>query len=390
MSSLPRVAFVAHLGGCSGGAELYLLETALARHAAGNHDVVVVAPGVGELSDRLRAHGVRVEIADNGWWSTFEDPPGSGARLHKREALRCLRETPRWTANILRVLREVRPDVVCSNTVVIPAGAFAAARLRIPHVWLVHEFGRIDQRLPFVLGDNISLTLIGATSAVVLCSSRALAEFCATRVRRRKITIIPYGIETPVGKVVKPRGTAPLRLVLLGRVAHGKGHPDAIRAVAIVRRRGVDVRLRIVGGTESHEYVHELRDLARELDVSDDVEFAGFCDDLVHEIDAADVALMCSTAEAFGRVTVEYQRRGRPVIGTATGGTPELVRDGERGLLYAPGDAVALADRISLLATNASLLEALSRGALEWSSEHCLMTDYVERFSSVLHVAMAS
>ena len=55
---------------------------------------------------------------------------------------------------------------------------------------------------------------------------------------------------------------------------------------------------------------------------------------------------MCSRAEAFGRVTVEAMKLGLPVIGAARGATPELVRDGWNGLLYAHGDANELAGKI--------------------------------------------
>ena len=59
-----------------------------------------------------------------------------------------------------------------------------------------------------------------------------------------------------------------------------------------------------------------------------------------------DVGLTCSVAEAFGRVTVENMLAGLCVIGSDTGGTPEIILDGETGLLYRQGDPASLAEKI--------------------------------------------
>src|SRR5690606_28010068 len=108
-------------------------------------------------------------------------------------------------------------------------------------------------------------------------------------------------------------------------------------------RQGVDVELEIVGdGRES--YGATLRAIVDELNVGDRVRFAGYQDDPFPLMKAADAVLVCSTAEAFGRVTVEAFLAGRPVIGAASGGTAELIEQGG-GLTYTPGDVDGLAGR---------------------------------------------
>jgi glycosyltransferase involved in cell wall biosynthesis len=121
--------------------------------------------------------------------------------------------------------------------------------------------------------------------------------------------------------------------------------------------------------------------------VSDAVTGVGPVEDVVAEIDKAHAALMCSRSEAFGRVTVEYLRRGRPVIGTRSGGTPELIDDGRTGLLYSPGDTRALADRIESLASSNLVLKELSRNALERTANRFLYSDYVHDFCGILEGA---
>jgi glycosyltransferase involved in cell wall biosynthesis len=85
-----------------------------------------------------------------------------------------------------------------------------------------------------------------------------------------------------------------------------------------------------------------LRAVAREAGVEDRVALHGPTDDLVPWLDRAGVVLVPSRFEAFGRITVEAFKRGRPVVGAATAGTAHLLAEG-RGRTYEPGDDVALA-----------------------------------------------
>jgi glycosyltransferase involved in cell wall biosynthesis len=88
-------------------------------------------------------------------------------------------------------------------------------------------------------------------------------------------------------------------VILVGRGVPGKGLEDAIRALAIVRRRGVDARLRIVGPV-ADEDKDGCTALSVTCGVTDAVTLTGWVDDLLAEIDRAHVALMCSRSEAFG------------------------------------------------------------------------------------------
>ena len=65
-----------------------------------------------------------------------------------------------------------------------------------------------------------------------------------------------------------------------------------------------------------------------------------------------DIGLVCSKAEAFGRVTIEYMLAGMLVIGTNTGGTPELIQNAQTGLLYQQGDYNSLVDQLDWVSNN--------------------------------------
>jgi glycosyltransferase involved in cell wall biosynthesis len=114
--------------------------------------------------------------------------------------------------------------------------------------------------------------------------------------------------------------------------------------------------------------------------VDDRIELVGFTDDPTESVLTSHVALTCSRMEAFGRATVEAMKLGRPVVGAASGGTLELVRDGWNGLLYTPGDTAALAGRIERLDRDRALLRELAANARSWAAA----TFTTQRFTDAL------
>jgi glycosyltransferase involved in cell wall biosynthesis len=378
-----RVAFVAHEGS-DGGADLLLYELVCGLEQSALCTTMVVVPRDGYLAAALREAGVSVAIANYRWWCSHHQEETVSFSLTAKRALYHARRLGPAAAIVARSLGEFSPDLVASNTCVISAGALAAARMRVPHVWLAQEIGREDQRLTFFFGYGISMRLLGAGSRIVVAISNAVGRALARYVAPRKIHVLHAPCLTPPGLRVNPRGDGdPLRLVLLGRGNAQKGVEEAIRAVGLVRSHGVDARLRVVGVRDLRDHAR-WRQLSVDIGVSEAVAVAGRVDDVLLEIDHAHIGLMCSRLEAFGRVSVEFLRRGRPVIGTRSGGTPELVEDGVTGLLYDPGDYRALANRVERLAASNATLTALSEAALKRNVDRYVLSNYLTRLFDLL------
>lgn len=135
-------------------------------------------------------------------------------------------------------------------------------------------------------------------------------------------------------------------IMLPGRLTRWKGQSVLIDAVAKLGRP--DVLALLVGADQGRaEYRRELETRIRTLGVEGQVAIVGHCNDMAAAYMMADVVVSASTEpEAFGRVIVEAQAMGRPVIVSAIGAVKETVRDGETGLVVPPGDAAALAAAI--------------------------------------------
>jgi glycosyltransferase involved in cell wall biosynthesis len=143
-------------------------------------------------------------------------------------------------------------------------------------------------------------------------------------------------------------------IMLPGRLTRWKGQTVLIHALAALGRR--DVRCLLVGADQGRQgYADELKRLIRRRGLTDIVHIVGDCNDMPAAYMLADVVVSASTdAEAFGRVIVEGQALGRPVIATDHGAGRETVVEGRTGLLVPPGDVDALAgaiDRILAMGT---------------------------------------
>lgn len=371
-----RLVFASHSASAGGGAELALLELSEGLRRRGV-DVHAVLPGDGPLRGRFEAIGVEtsVEPRFRGWVRPANEPLRSPERLAAAHALAVV--------SLARTLRRLRPDAVVTNTLAIPAAALAARLLRIPHIWCVHEFGDRDHGFTFDLGRARTLRLIGTLSRRVVVNSHAVEAALRPFVPPERLRLVRYAVSV-VDRAPARAASHPLfRAVLVGTKAPSKGQEDAIRASALLRAGGEPVELRLVGGGDP-AYVPVLERMARDLGVTEDVALLPETDDPFAQFAWADVALVCSRAEAFGRVTVEAMKLGCPVVGARAAGTAELIRDDWNGLLYEPGDPADLSDRIALLRARPQLAARLAGTARTWAHEQFSAERYARDFLAVV------
>ncbi len=248
----------------------------------------------------------------------------------------------------------------------IGSAAFASRCCRIPHVYYVHEFGREDHGFNFDLGSGLTYTLMDKLSHRIVANSNAVARKLQKEISSEKIRIVSYAVEIPEHDPVPPISDGAFRLILVGRMIPSKGQEDAIRALSMLVQKGLTVQLLLLG-TAGREYQRVLHNMAERLGVSQHVQFADFTHDPFSQILRSHLTLMCSRNEAFGRVTVEAMKLGKPVVGANSGGTSELIQHGFNGLLYKPGDVQELSQNIETFYQNRDLLAQMGRNAREWS-----------------------
>jgi glycosyltransferase involved in cell wall biosynthesis len=291
----------------------------------------------------------------------------------------------RASARLADLAQAHHVDVVLTNTITMPAGSFAARRSRVPHAWYLHEYGRLDHQQIFHWGEWSSVRAISVLSARVLVNSETLKLHYAQSIPGSKIVVVPYSVEVPSMATAAPAANGRFRLILLGEKKAGKGQHDAVRALACLNARGLRCELALVGGADP-AYEASLRREATTLGLESQIDFIDFDPDRFDRLSRADVALMCSRFEAFGRVTVEAMKLGRPVVGARAGATPELVRDGENGLLYRVDDPEDLAAKVEILYRDPDLRRSMGARGRAWAN----MNFTRERYGLALENALGN
>jgi glycosyltransferase involved in cell wall biosynthesis len=360
MSAAPQVLFVDHAG-VLGGAELSLLDLAAAFGTRG--EVLLLADG--PFRAALSARGVVVHV----------ESLGALARVKKETRV----PHPASAVDAIRVARRVAArargrDLVYANSqkafvVAAAAGLFA----RKPVVWHLRDI----LAAPHFSATNVraATALANLRAARVIANSQATADaFVAAGGRESLVRVVHNGIDPAPFDAVTGDDAAAMRkeigiepgefvIALFGRFHPWKGQQVVLEALA----RLPSVHALIVGAPLFGEEVFEsaLHAQAERLGVATRAHFLGFRRDIPSLMAAADVIVHASVyPEPFGRVVVEGMLAGRPVVATRAGGIPEIVTDGESGVLVAPNDPVEMADAIAALrADPARAARIASRGA---------------------------
>jgi glycosyltransferase involved in cell wall biosynthesis len=240
---------------------------------------------------------------------------------------------------LAREVRRFRPHVV--HSFLFPANLLAAAVGRatgVPRI-VVSQRSSYEATLSPIWRR---LARVGHRLAhrVVVNSQAAMDEEVAAGFPRDLLVHVPNA--APEGATVHGGAFVPDRgfVLSLGQLDPHKGHATLIAAWPEVVKARPDAQLVLVGDGPCRT---ELEAMSHRLGVVQSVTFAGFHAPAAAFVSACEVLVQPSLTEGMPNAVLEAMAAGRPVVGTRAGGIPELVADGETGLLVPPGDPAALA-----------------------------------------------
>jgi FkbM family methyltransferase len=360
---LPRAhalnaVFVSHLAGL-GGAERCLLE--LVDEWMTDHWTLatVLCPADGPLTNSMKAIGAAVVVAPFEWWCHADQIPAD-ANSHMARSANAIVQN-------LTLFRDIDPDLIWTQSIVIPWGSVLAAFLRKPHIWSICEWGERDHRLKFYMPFSQVLKIVDVSSNFIFSPNPAIIrELFPQLDSGRADFIYPY-IRVPVRQDLKPGDaawtmTGVTRIAAFGTLQSGKGQEDLIRAVGRLTSRGRRIELLLAGDAVT-SYRKRLQLLAKRLRVSKRVVFTGFIDNPYPTMATADIVVSCARQEAFGLSLVEAMLLERAVVYAGAGGPLDYMADGITGLSYPPGDPEKLAAQLERLIASPARRKKLGQHA---------------------------
>lgn len=184
----------------------------------------------------------------------------------------------------------------------------------------------------------------------------------------------------------------PLCLLRVCRLLPNKGLEYLLEAVSQLRHEGLAVRLDIVGGGDEPTYEQSLQGRAARLGIADAVVFHGpvpYGEKLFELFRAADIHVISSLSEGLPRIIAEGRAFSLPTVATTVGGIPDVIRDGEDGLLVPPADAQALARAIRRLIDDAPLRRRIVARSYE-VAQQSTAEYHAERLARLISEAIAA
>ena len=317
--------------------DLYGLVTGL---DSARYEPLVVLPERGELATLLERAGIETEFM-----------PLAVLRrrlLAGRGLVATSTAIARSRRQLARLTRDRAIAIVHSNSSIVLGGQAVAERAGVPHVMHVREIysglgGTRSLLWPLFRRRLLRADAVACASAAVArqfeCSDRAFVLYSG-------LVRAPQPTSRCVARATLGLPPDAFVVAVIGRLSDWKGQEVLARALAEPALSDIGAVGLLAGdaapGQEHHE--RELLELRDRLRLGDRLRLLGFRDDVGTVFSAADAVAVPSTfADPLPNAALEAAASGRPLVASATGGLPEIVRDGVTGRLVPPGDAPALA-----------------------------------------------
>lgn len=344
-----RIAFV-NTNIAWGGGERWTHQYARLARDAGHH-VLAMAHADGELAKRLSAQ------------------PGITLQPIRLGNLSFL--NPLTTRKLVALLRQEQIDtvVMCLPRDLKAVGP-AARKADVPRI--VFRRG-ID--VP-VKDTPLNRRLYGQVITRLICNTeatrRSVLAANADLIPPERIAVVNNGFDVAEfdARPIVPMLSKPKDGVIIGcaaRLTEQKGIPMLLQAAVMLKDRGRTFRVALAG---SGELEQQLKQQAAALGIADQVDFLGFVEDIKSFYAAIDILALPSLYEGFGYVLIEAGRCGRPAVAFDVSSNPEVIKNGETGLLADAGDAVDFADKLEQLMLDPALRAALGNAAKEHAASY--------------------
>jgi glycosyltransferase involved in cell wall biosynthesis len=272
---------------------------------------------------------VAADLEACGWPVTALEEPGG---IRPAMVLRLARLFRRWQIDVVHT-HNTKPLIYAA-----PAARLAGVR-RLIHT---RHGQRLGKMMPGDEGFSLRLAfrLASCQADRLVCVSRDSTRLAVEEgIKAGRLTTIWNGIDTARFAYVGPRAGGPV--VMVGRLSPEKDVATLIRAAALATQGCPGFSVEIAGDGPC---LTDVKQLSRDLGLGERVRFLGEVRDIPALLACASLFVLPSLTEGISLTLLEAMARGLPVVATRVGGNPEVVVDGETGLLVEAGNPSDLAD----------------------------------------------
>jgi glycosyltransferase involved in cell wall biosynthesis len=345
------------------GDEVYGIGTIEKLYATAMPEMSFVALGDGLLVDWLRGNGNRVDVVHG--LAQFQD--GGPSLLTLLRVPGVLARARRDAARIDALLRPRGIRIIHAHWRAQQVIAGFLRRRGYRSVWQINY--TMNRKRLLGLGVKLNHRLVRWGADLLLPASDAIAAnwigcgVPSITIRNAAEPIFPAANELPA---------SPVHCLVAGRLEHCKGHHLALEAVLAARQQGFDVRLDIFGGPlTNNSYADGLLKRIAAADCKEFVRLMGFQSDIRQRHQQYHLGFQCRIdAEPCSLWVCEALVDGLPLVASATGGTPELVANGETGLLFRTDDMADLTEKLLALVRDPARLGRMRYAAFERGQRH--------------------
>ncbi len=337
-----KILLFSHDGGGNGGASKSFVSVIKGMKNNG-HDLFIILPKKGSLINLLDELNIPYKIIPFTWWirsAKYYTP----RFLSKLKIWFILLILPFKTSfNYLRaifkikyIVKDFKPEVVYTNTFSHPVGILTSLAFKIKHIWHIREFVEEGLNARLIFYKPFVYKLLSFSDFIIYISNSLASNYQKPLNRYAIVSNAVYTQKDLLEKkdfVFKRQNKPiqqPIQLISIGRISYGKGHDVAIRTISNLKSVNTKAHLNIIGGGNSKPF----KNLSQKLGIDNHVDFLGHCHNLQKYYCDADILIIASKKEAFGRVVIEAMAHGTIVIGRNSGGISDIIKNNINGFLF--------------------------------------------------------
>jgi lipopolysaccharide heptosyltransferase II len=303
--------------------------------------------------------------------------------VHKKSLVSIIKTIP----HLVRIIKKEEIDIVHARSRV-PAWIAYFACLRTNAVFITTCHG-------FYKKHAFSHVMGWAKRVIVISNVIARHMVDDFKVPCERIRLVPRSVDLEKFKFISPekKRKKVFNVGIIARITPIKGHLHFIKAMARVSRRVAHLKIWIIGDAPASRlgYKEELQVLIRRLGLSHCTEFLGTQRDISGVLSNLDLLVLATTShEAFGRVIIEAQASGVPVVATRVGGVVDIIDDEKTGLFVSPADPASMAEGIMKIHNDLQLAKRLAEEAYKKVQEKYRVELMVKNTLDIYHEALAN